>query len=245
MSLFENKYVQIFLAILAFYIFTQIVAKKSTTENMDTVVSVPGTTGEVTIGAHPSSTVSVTNLPGEEKLVTVTPPQATIPAPTPPLPQANGSAAIAETVPSPVGPAPLTSLHAPAPGSSLSESTLAVGEQLSGAPSAEFSTEEYNKLPADYSSLFTQRNQLDPADLIPKVEVEDLYGNLKPDPKLDQNFLQNAFSAGISVEETTKNAILDIRGLPPSGPNPRMIVSPWQQPSTFPSSLRKSLADVC
>lgn len=247
MSLFENKYVQILLAVLAFYVLTQIMASKSTKENMDTVVTVPQSTGQVTIESPPTASISITNLPGQEKLVTVTPTPTMMP-PQAPLPMPNGTISgmpVMTSGPAASGPQPLTSveetLHAAAPNA---EQLAAVGAQL-GLGGQDYTSQEYNSMPSDYSDLFSQRNQLEPSDLIPKIQEEDLYGNLKPNPKLDQNFLTNAFSGGISVEETTRNTILDIRGLPPSGPNPRMIVSPFLQPSQFPSSLRKSLADVC
>jgi hypothetical protein len=92
----------------------------------------------------------------------------------------------------------------------------------------------------DYEQLFHRQNEICPKDLIPKPDPT-LYGDLTPDPGLDQSFLNSAWQAGLSTASTKRRYVQDIRG---QTPNPISIVSPWSNPTSWPEPALKSLCDL-
>ena len=90
---------------------------------------------------------------------------------------------------------------------------------------------------------YTAGSSLNPYDLIPQKMSEDIYVDLKPDPNLDQQFLQNRWSLGIDVSKPKRGFINDLRGAP-ANPTPLSVISPFQQPTQFPDLYRKSLCEI-
>ncbi|RKO93699.1 hypothetical protein BDK51DRAFT_45019 [Blyttiomyces helicus] len=128
----------------------------------------------------------------------------------------------------------------------LSESThaSATGEQSSLGEMKNITTEEnvFYPDPSPFDNVVTNRSQLNPADLIPKVQGAELYSGLEPDPTMNQSFLQNRFSLGIDCSRPTRNFNNDLRGTP--YPPTIANVSPFNQPTQYPDLYRKSLGDV-
>ena len=60
-----------------------------------------------------------------------------------------------------------------------------------------------------------------------------MYGGFQPDPKLNQNFLQNQWSMGIDASVASKNYVNDLRGLP-YAPAMNTAISPWNLPTHTP-----------
>ena len=244
----DNKLVQIGLVFLAIYIVMQIMNKTVSQENMDsliTPVSLPNsnkTTMSSLTQSPPSTVINITT-PTSSSL-TSTPPVAanalitqelagaTSAASAVPVVTGSPSAAITGgNIPSPVS-ASQGTLMAAAPPSLTSAETVALSNQNVFAPE-----------PTDLDSLFGKRSQLDPADLIPKNQDAELYGNFAPDPKLNQNFLQNRWSLGIDVSKPKRGFVNDLRGQPSA--IPLAVISPFNQPTQSMDLYRKSLADIC
>lgn len=81
-----------------------------------------------------------------------------------------------------------------------------------------------------------------PVDLVPKLNKDaDLFAQFKTDPKYDQNFLQNRFSAGLDASTTTKRYVNDLRG---GLPVPFATTESFNNPTQFPDLWRKGLGDV-
>jgi hypothetical protein len=95
--------------------------------------------------------------------------------------------------------------------------------------------------PTDLDAMFGKRGYIEPSDLIPKVQDAELYGGFKPDPNLNQNFLQNRWSMGIDTSTNSRNFVNDLRGVPYP---PQMASFPWQNPTQFPDLYRKSFDEV-
>jgi hypothetical protein len=92
--------------------------------------------------------------------------------------------------------------------------------------------------PADLDDLFTNQDELDPSELIPKYVPSDIYGDIKPDPSLNQNFLQNPYQLGIQTQAPKRNYVHDLRGAPP---NPISVVTPFLQGTIMPDIQRRVL----
>jgi hypothetical protein len=108
-------------------------------------------------------------------------------------------------------------------------------------PVAVESNNDLNLTGTDVDSLFHHRDTLNPADLIPPTTQEpELYAGMAPDPKLNQNFLQSAWSLGIDASKPKRGYINDLRG---ARPNP-IGSFVWQNPTQFPDFYNKTLADV-
>jgi len=97
--------------------------------------------------------------------------------------------------------------------------------------------------PQPYEMDYLKDQRLNAYDLLPKKDSEDIYADLKPDSKLNQNFLQNRWSLGIDVSKPKRGFINDLRGAP-ANPTPLTMVSPFQQPTQFPDLYRKTLGEV-
>lgn len=110
---------------------------------------------------------------------------------------------------------------------------------LAQAPAADESDDSALGVAAvDYDKLFDNQNSLDPSELIPKTLPSDIFGDIKPSPALDQNFLQNAYQLGIQTQGPKRNYVHDIRG---AYPNPISVVSPFLQGTIMPDFHRKVL----
>jgi len=110
---------------------------------------------------------------------------------------------------------------------------------LAQAPAAEEADDSALGVAAvDYDKLFDNQNSLDPSELIPKTLPSDIFGDIKPSPALDQNFLQNAYQLGIQTQGPKRNYVHDIRG---AYPNPISVVSPFLQGTIMPDFHRKVL----
>jgi hypothetical protein len=96
----------------------------------------------------------------------------------------------------------------------------------------------------DTDSMFNHQGTLNGNDLIPPPDKPELYGDLVPDARLNQNFLQNRFSLGIDVSAPKRNFSNDLRGSP-QNPIPLTQISPFGMPSILPDIYRRSLSDVC
>ena len=90
--------------------------------------------------------------------------------------------------------------------------------------------------------MFNRNDDLDPADLIPKAEPSDLYGDLKADPQYAGSFLTSPFQLGIETASSKRNTVQDLRGALPIA---AAVVSPWNNPTGIsPDTTRRTLADV-
>ena len=89
--------------------------------------------------------------------------------------------------------------------------------------------------------MFGRRDTLDPAELIPKTQDAELYAGLVPDPKLNQNFLQNRWSLGIDTKIANRNTVQDLRG---AKAVPLTVISPFNQVTQMPDLMRKTLDEV-
>jgi hypothetical protein len=136
--------------------------------------------------------------------------------------------------PTTLGPAPTTFAPTGAPDAT----TFAPTFEPTGAP---INVNDYSVSPFEQDML--KDDNLNPYELIPKKQSEDIYADLKPDPSLNQNFLQNRWSLGIDVSKPKRGFVNDLRGAPPN-PIPLTIVSPFQQPTQFPDLYRKTLGEI-
>jgi hypothetical protein len=254
MSLIDNKFVQIGLVVLAIYIVMQIMNKDITTENMDTVVTVTpeaNALANVSVAQNPFSgtQVSLTSSP-PDTIVNITPASNSLSA-TPPVPsnalvtqELAGSMGAASAIPF-VTSAPSAAIS----GSNIPSALTSVEEAAAPAPLTMAETQVtanqniFAPEPTDLDAMFGRRSQIDPADLIPKVQDAELYGGIQPDPKFNQNFLQNRWSHGIDVSKPKRGFVNDLRGSPPM---PQLsVISPFMQPTQMPDLYRKSLAEIC
>lgn len=125
-------------------------------------------------------------------------------------------------------------------GATVPQGLSALGEPIL-AQAPQQSAEESTGLtvsPIDYDQFFSSRGALDPADLIPKSVPSDIYGDVKPNPALDQNFIQNSFQLGIQTQAPKRNYVHDLRGAPP---NPITVISPFLNATIMPDFQRKTL----
>lgn len=111
---------------------------------------------------------------------------------------------------------------------------------LAQAPAGEPETDDtaLGVAAVDYDKLFENQNSLDPSELIPKTLPSDIFGDIKPNPALDQNFIQNSYQMGIQTQAPKRNYVHDIRG---AYPNPISVVSPFLQGTIMPDFHRKVL----
>ncbi len=235
-SLFNQRVVQIALVFLAFYVIMQIVNQNKIQENLDTLVTVDQPSSQVTVQQSPLSSTQVTvekNPPDtliKLQTPTVSPPSALATSSTSAKPVATDTPSAALTAGK--VPSALTSvdntLVAAAP-TGIDSSVTVPGESI-------FAPE-----PSDFDALFEKKTVLDPSDLIPKNADVELYGGFKPDPNLDQNFLQNRWSLGIDTSVTKHNFINDLRG---AYPNPITNTGIFNLPTQLPDLHRKSLGDI-
>jgi hypothetical protein len=123
------------------------------------------------------------------------------------------------------------------PLSALAEPILAQAPAGSGGVEEEDSS-ALGVAAMDYDKLFEGTGTLDPSELIPKTLPSDIFGEIKPSPALDQNFLQNSFQLGIQTQSPKRNYVHDIRG---AYPNPISVVSPFLQGTIMPDFHRKVL----
>jgi hypothetical protein len=261
LPMLDNKLIQIALVFFAFYVIMQIMNGNVSQENLDTVVTVSpeghGLPPEVEVRQALTSPTQVTVEQGlPTTVINVETPLSgshALTSGSPALshalitPELAASSNVASASATPVttsapsaaitgGPTPhaLTSVEetllAAAPKSVSDEANVVRANQLTFAPE-----------PTDLDSMFSRRGYTDPADLIPKNPDATLYGGFQPDPKLNQNFLQNRFSLGIDASVGSKIYINDLRGSPAV---PLSVVSPWQQPTVFPDLMRKGLGEV-
>jgi hypothetical protein len=235
MSLLDSKLVQIALVFLAFYVIMQIMNKDLSHENLDTAITPEGT-GAPTVQVAPAP-AATTGVSAPTMSVAAVPTGSPAPAlqPTSLDGTASGGAQIvpAGTI------STISSGGAPLPLSSTEETLMAAAPPtLPGESTASSSNVEA----VDPDFLFGKRDALEPADLIPKVQDAELYAGLQPDPKLNQNFLQNRWSMGIDVSKPKRGFVNDLRGVPT--PPVLAIVSPWNQSTQVPDLYRKSLGDI-
>ena len=145
--------------------------------------------------------------------------------PTLPVPSTTGEAAAPNASPAGTTPAatpqPLSALAEPVLARALVEDDSALGVA-----------------PMDYDKLFDNQDSLDPSELIPKTVPSDIFGDIKPNPALDQNFMQNPFHLGIQTQAPKRNYVHDIRG---AYPNPITTPTPFLQGTIMPDFHRKVL----
>ncbi|KAJ3280869.1 hypothetical protein HK104_000352 [Borealophlyctis nickersoniae] len=236
MAMLDNKLVQIALVFVAFYIIMQIMNKNVYQENLDTVVTVsPESSGNTLVQVQsPTPPALTTSIPGV--------PAAANALVTPELAGSTGNASAVPVVTAAPS-AAISGAKIPAALTSVEETLLAAAPPT--VTNAEVSTKANQNIfapePTDLDAMFGRRAALDPAELIPKSQDVELYRNLVPDPKLNQNFLQNRWSLGIAVSKPKRGFINDLHG---AAPNPVAVVSPWGQPTQFPDLYRKSLGEI-
>ena len=245
MALLDNRYVQLALVAFAVYVFVHM--QKKSTEHLDAVVNVTGK----------SSAVQVTSATGLQVPVQTENKVIITPTPVPIESEAHGSVPLAEVHPllagtsssqlssagiqKPTMTAPAAT-SAPSPLTAMSEQLYAVAP--AGASGAPVVSEEgpFTAEAVDYDEIFNRNQDLEPSDLIPKTDGESaLYGDLKPDPNMQGNLLVNAYQLGIETNSGKRNFINDPRpilNIPPA------LVSPWNNPTTFVDTSRKSFADL-
>lgn len=93
--------------------------------------------------------------------------------------------------------------------------------------------------PVDYNAIFNPK-EIQPTDLIPKVDPELYPGGAFPGGDLNQNFITNEIQAGLPTSNRRKyiNDLREIHTVPITS------VSPWGNPTSFPDVSRKSLCDL-
>jgi len=251
----NNKLVQIGLIFLAFYVIMQIMNKNVSQENMDTLVTVSPQSGavdvqqsmlsptQVSVSQNPPNTIVKIETPSLSNALTAGQPSAANALVTPELAGSTGSAS-AKPIVTAAPSAAISGGNIPSALTSVEETLLAAApptlpnEITTAKPNQNIFAPE----PTDLDEMFGRRSTLDPAELIPKTQDAELYGGLKPDPKLNQNFLQNRWSAGIQTSSNSKGRVInDLRGVLTV---PFSVVSPFNQTTQFPDLYRKSLADI-
>jgi hypothetical protein len=102
--------------------------------------------------------------------------------------------------------------------------------------------------PVDFQSVVSDvapedcfpRDRLSAEDLLPKDAANSKWAQVNPAGQgdiSDQNFLSSGFHQGVdTIGGTLRNANLQLRSEPP---NPRVVVSPWQQSSIEPDLNRR------
>jgi hypothetical protein len=214
----DNKIVQIALIFFAFYIVLQIVNDQVSHEHLDSNVAPVQTVLPVATSDEP---IASNDLVTPELAATSSTASAN------PVVTSTPSAAITDSVPNPVSSVGYDVVAAAPP-------VLPEDENQNANLFAPGATEVNN--------LFGQRNQVEPSELIPKVQDAELYGGLAPNPAMNQNFLNNRWSMGIDTSVGKFNYVNDIRGLPHAPP--MNVVAPWQNPTKLPDLYRKSLESV-
>lgn len=237
MALLDNRYVQVLLVLFAVYVIMNM--SKGTAEHLDTVVNVSGAGTEVSVGGETIATVPLSDAPTKvtTQISTVAPAEEHVfSAPV------LATAQLAPPQVLGVGPAtpPVGSVPV-APLTAVEETLVAAAPSASGVTTfAEDSL--FNPQPVDYDEVFNRNDDLEPADLIPKAEPSDLYGDLKLDPSFAGSFLTSPFQLGIETASSKRNAVHDLRG---SIAVQQSVVSPWNNPTRIsPDTTRKSLADI-
>ena len=209
MGLMENVYVQILIVVLVFYIITQVVQKPNVSEHLDEPVNSDTNYSGKYAGSDGAYEPVPVVLPTSQNTYTAN-------NPSPSTAQSSTSS------------------------SDVPQGLSALGEPIL-AQAPQQSSEESNAMtvsPIDYDQFFSSRGDLDPAELIPKSIPSDIYGDVKPNPALDQNFIQNSFQLGIQTQAPKRNYIHDLRGAPP---NPITIISPFLNATIMPDFQRKTL----
>lgn len=239
MSFMDNRLVHVALLVVAVYVIVQIMDKNSAQEHLDAPLITPEGKAAPTINVVP-----VTSPPGPSSATpgTVSVSAITTGSPAPALqPVAlDGTNSSGQPVVNITGTALTNTATTPLPMASTEETLHAAAPTaLPGESVADFSK---TVQAVDPDFLFGRRTALDPAELIPKVADSELYAGLKPDPKLNQSFLQNRWSLGIDVSKPKRGFVNDLRGSP--APPSISIVSPWGNSSTLPDLQRRSLADI-
>ena len=237
MALLDNRMIHVALLVVAVYVIVQIMNKNSAQEHLDPVIVPEGSAAPRVEVVPVSSSQTGTTVGG-----TVTVPAITTGSAAPALqPVAmDGTNPNGQPLVNISGTALTTTAAVPSPVASTDESLMAAAPvALPGESTADFvRTVE----PVDPDFLFGRRTALDPSDLIPKNQDGELYAGIKPDPKLNQNFLSNRWSMGIDVSKPKRGFINDLRGSP--APPALSIVSPWANPTIPIDTMRRSLAEV-
>lgn len=257
----NNKLMQIALVFLAFWVIMQMVGKQTSSEhldNVDTLVTVqPKLAAPASVNVEQSplsqASVSVQSTSPSQTLINVQTPSSMVSSPAPvnslitPELASVSSTASAKPVVTSAPSAAITGTGAvPQPLTSVEEEVVAAAPKMT-APQTTSSVALNQNLfapePSDLDALFARgRTQLDPSELIPKVQEAEIYGNIVPDPKFDSKFLSNRFSMGIE-SKTSGQAINDLRGVPSNIP-PLQNLSPWNMPTQIMDVHRRSLCDV-
>lgn len=137
--------------------------------------------------------------------------------------------------------AAITGKDVPSPLTSVEETLLAAAPPKLSSSFGEENV--FAPTPVDMDALFDRKTSLDPSELIPKVQDSELYAGLQPDPRLNQNFLNNRWSLGIETSISKRNPVHDIRGVPPN-PIAAGFTAIWNAPTILPDVHRKSICDV-
>jgi hypothetical protein len=236
MALLDNRLIHVALLVAAVYVIVQIMNKNSAQEHLDTLITPEGNAApKIDIvpvtGAGAGTTGNVLSVPA---ITTGSPAPALQPV------SLDGTNKAGQPLVNVTGTALTTTASAPLPVSSTDESLMAAAPvALPGESTADF-TKTVEAVDPDF--LFGRRTSLDPSELIPKNQDGELYAGIKPDPKLNQNFLQNRFSLGIDVSKPKRGFVNDLRGSP--APPALSVVSPWGNPTIPVDTMRRSLADV-
>jgi hypothetical protein len=233
----DNRLVHVALLVVAVYVIVQIMDKNSAQEHLDAPLVTPEGNASPTINVVPVTTAPTTGTPATVSVSAIT---TGSPAPALQPVALDGTNATGQPVVNITGTALTNTASAPLPMASTEESLHAAAPAaLPGESVADFS-KTVEAVDPDF--LFGRRTALDPSELIPKVADSELYAGLKPDPKLNQSFLQNRWSLGIDVSKPKRGFVNDLRGAP--APPSISIVSPWGNSSTLPDLQRRSIADV-
>ena len=253
----SNTVAQILLVIAAVYLVYQITQNAVTTESMATTTEGTGTSTVVNVtpsgvnaqsgtnasvqvmNSTPNQTTLSVNQPANGETIVNVQPQAQ------PMPSDASNAQYASAVYAPPNPeatsASPIATSTPATMSGVSPLTAISEELYAAAPNAESSNTPFNPSATDFDAMFGDRDQINPADLIPKAPLPELYAGIKTDPSLDTNFTYGQYSVGITTKVGASDFSNDLRG---SIAIPLKIVSPWTQSTKQPDIYRKSLADI-
>jgi len=252
-SLIDNNFAQLALILFAFYVIMQIINSDTSAENMEnSQEEAPNQTTQAPLQTTFAPYQPTPPAPMSEEFA---------PAPTmfPSIPTMGPT--ILPSTPSPMT-MPPSETAPPHMAPSIPEMPNYNPQMCPpGSLQTEYNTDSYCQNPNPLQEIgeigawsetpvgvnvdqsFGHRGQLSPQELLPPPPSPDIYGDLQPDENLAQNFLQNRWSLGLDVSNSKKHYINDLRGCP-DNVAPYITVSPFMQPTSFPTLHRRNIKDV-
>ena len=223
----NNSLIHLGLFLLTFVIIYKIIYKDSSHENLDSIDNTMYASG----AQLPASVLTPSTA------ITVSPANAMTSDQLASTNLSTSGAPVVTSVPS----GSITGANVPSPLTSVEETLLAAAPPNLPSSTSVGTDNLFAPTPVDMDALFSRNDTLDPADLIPKVNDSELYSGLQPDPRLNQNFLNNRWSLGIDTSISKRSPIYDIRG---ALPNPISASVLFNAPTIIPDVNRRGICDV-